>query len=155
MYSNAIYVASAMALGKSGTWQTLREIRPPSEAYSATKTIAKTLFFNFGEAEIVSKTNEDARSVGRHLWRSLFRALRAPWDLQMELSGPTRPFGRDRVPYGQGGPGPPTSLRLGDSEDLRRRNEATEDLTRRRVGEFFQRAIFHCRCTGRSHLGSR
>ena len=37
----------------------------------------------------------------------------------------------------RGGQGLATSLRLGDSEDLRLRSEATEDLTRRWDGEFF------------------
>ena len=91
--------------------------------------------------------------------KSLLGALGAPLDVKMEFLGatrlPKRGFWRLRGRLGTpkwssrglrltspggggsktGGAHPPTSLRLGGSEDLRRRSEATEDLTRRWVGE--------------------
>ena len=51
-----------------------------------------------------------------------------PRDYGSHLAGPS--------PLRSGGSGLATSLRLGGSEDLRLRSEATEGLTRRRVGEF-------------------
>ena len=54
-------------------------------------------------------------------------------------NGGPRDYGSHRAgpgPLRSGGSGLATSLRLGGSEDLRLRSEATQDLTRRRVGEF-------------------
>ena len=50
--------------------------------------------------------------------------------------GATTPIDRAPTPLNWRGGGLPTSLRLGGSEDLRLRSEATRDLTRRWDGEF-------------------
>ena len=67
-----------------------------------------------------------------------FCGLGSPWDVQKEA--PEAAAGIDGTPadHGRGGSGLPTSLRLGGSEDLRLRSEATQGLTRRRDGELAQ-----------------
>ena len=84
------------------------------------------------------------QSVGfseRGLWGSLVRGPESPWEVRMDLSwassGISSPKLGGRAPLEVYG-----SLRLGDSEDLRRRSEATEDLTRRREGELLQWVFF-------------
>ena len=66
-----------------------------------------------------------------------FGGLGSPWEVQKELSGATVDIDPTSAPLSRGGVCLPTSLRLGDSEDLRRRSEATKDLTRRLDGEFY------------------
>ena len=64
-----------------------------------------------------------------------FRGLGSPWDVQKEVPEATVVIDPTPIYQGRGGSGLPTSLRLGDSEDLRLRSEATGDLTRRLDGE--------------------
>ena len=67
--------------------------------------------------------------------KSVLEALGSPWEVQKELPGATEGIDGTPTPPWSGGLGLATSLRLGGSEDLRLRSEATRGLTRRWDGE--------------------
>ena len=80
---------------------------------------SKSVLGHQNEVKIAPKTSSGA--LGR--WGSgalrLWGSLGSPWGVQQELSEATIVIDPAPSHHGRGGSGLPTSLRLGDSEDLR------------------------------------